>query len=155
MATDKSEPRVGLIFKIGFLAIVTLLVVRAALNSYFDQVVSAEKSVKIGQAVPHALINLRADEDQRLKSGPMPIEQAMQAIVAKGRMNASPDIAPSASRDVAPLQGWSKLPGEVPPAMTAPPPESVDAGAPAATPVDGGAKPAGDAGAPKKPNLKK
>jgi hypothetical protein len=150
MATDKSEPRVGLIFKIGFLAIVTLVVVRAALTSYFDQMASAEESRKIGQAVPHALINLRADEDQRLKSGPMPIDQAMQSIVAKGRMNVSPDIVPSASRDIAPLQGWSKLPGEVPPAMTAaPPPETPDAGAsPAATPVDGGAKPAG---APKKP----
>jgi hypothetical protein len=56
-------------------------------------------------------------------------------------MNASPDIVPTASKDVAPLQGWSRMPSEVnvPVTMTAsapaqaPPGPSPDAG------VDGAA----------------
>jgi len=71
----------------------------------------------------------------------MPVEQAMQAIVAKGRMGASPDIVPSASRDMGPMQGWMKMPNEVPSQMLAA--AESDGGAPAApaasaTP-DGGA----------------
>jgi hypothetical protein len=162
MAIDKSEPRVGLIFRIGFLVVALLIGVRALLNTYFDQIASAEESRKFGQVVPQALVNLRADEEQRLTGGPMPVDRAMQAIVARGRMGASPDIMPSASRDVAPMQGWSKMPIDVPPPMMAPPPESVDAGAPAlaAPPGDAGARrmgpdrgaPAGtDGGTPRKP----
>jgi hypothetical protein len=155
MATDKSEPRVGLIFRIGLLVIVLLVSIRGGLMSYFDSIASAEEQRKIGQSVPEALISLRADEDQRLKSGPMPIEKAMQDLAAHGRMAASPDIAPSASRDFAPMQGWSKMPGEVPATMTAPPPApaeptaapKTDAGAPAIAPP-------GTHGAPKKPNKK-
>lgn len=122
--------------------------------SYFDNIAHAEEQRKVGEAVPEALISLRADEDQRLKGGAMPIEKAMQDLAARGRM-ASPDITPSASRDFAPMQGWSKMPGEVPAAMTAPPAEPVeptaapktDAGAPAVAPP-------GAHGAPKKPNKK-
>ncbi len=85
----------------------------------------------------------------------MPIEKAMQTIVAHGRMGASPDIMPSASRDLAPLQGWSKMPAEVPPAMMAAPPATVDAGAHAVAPGDAGSRTMGtDAGAPRKPTKK-
>ena len=52
-------------------------------------------------------MSLRADEHQRMTAGPMPIDRAMQMLQTKGRM-ASPDIMPSASKDVAPLQGWVK-----------------------------------------------
>jgi hypothetical protein len=157
MAIDKSEPRVGLIFRIGFLIVGLLIGTRALLNSYFDQIAHAEETHKIGQAIPQPLIDLRADEEHRLTSGPMPVEQAMQTIASKGRMAASPDIMPSASRDLGPLQGWSKLPREVPAMMTAPPPEAVDAGAPpAAVPGDAGAHPTGAPGAaPLKKPLKK
>jgi hypothetical protein len=120
MASDKSDPRVGLILQVGVLAIVTLLATRAVLQAYFDRMERAEVARKLGTA--DSLVSLRADEKQRLSAGAVPIDKAMQMLVAKGRMNASPDIVPSASKDVAPLQGWSKLPGQVPPAMTAPPP---------------------------------
>jgi hypothetical protein len=152
MATDKSEPRVGLIFRFGFLVIIALIGTRAALTAYFDQIASAEELRKHGQVVPEALINLRADEERRLTGAPLPIEKAMQDMVSKGRMG-SPDIVPSASRDVAPMQGWTKLPGEVPPMMTAaPPPEAVDGGPAVAPAADGGANAAGpDAGPNKKP----
>jgi hypothetical protein len=155
MATDKSEPKTGLIFRIGFLAIIILLSLRAALISYFGNMASAEEERKIGQVVPEALNDLRADEKQRLSSGSMPVEKAMQEIVARGRM-ASPDTMPSASKDVAPLQGWTKMPGEVPPAMTAEPAMSMDAGAPgpASAGPDGGTHKPADGGAPKKPAKK-
>ena len=140
MAIDKSEPKVGLIFRIGLLVIVLLVATRALLNSYFDQIATAEEERKVGEAIPSQLLDLRADEERRLTSGAMPIDKAMMTIVGKGRTGASPDIMPSASRDLAPVQGWAKMPEEVPPAMMAPPPEAVDAGAPAAAPP-------GDAGA--------
>jgi hypothetical protein len=142
MATDKSQPRVGLILKIGALACVTLFVVRLGLISYFDDVAQAEEHRKFGDVKPEALMILRADERGRLTSGSMPIDKAMRQVVARGRMAASPDIAPSASKDLAPLQGWSKMPGEVPPAMTAPPEP------PPAQPTDAGPAPV-DGAAPK------
>jgi hypothetical protein len=52
------------------------------------------------------------------------------------------------------MQGWSKMPAEVPPMMMAPPPV-VDAGAPAAAPGDAGVRPATDAGAPTRKPTKK
>jgi hypothetical protein len=153
MSIDKSEPRVGLIFRIGLLVVGLLIGTRALLISYFDQIASAEEGRKIGGIVPQQLLDLRADEARRLTSGAMPIDKAMMTIVGKGRMGASPDIMPSASRDLAPVQGWNKMPGEVPPLMLAPPPEAVDAGAPAAAPLgDAGTRAPGPGGlAPRKP----
>ncbi len=155
MATDKSEPRTGLIFKIGFLSIIILLSLRAALVSYFNNMASAEEERKFGHIAPEALANLRADEKQRLSSGAMPVDKAVQEIVARGRMAASPDIAPSASKDLAPMQGWTRMPGEVPPAMTVATPEGADGGASGpAVGMDGGARKSPDGGPPKKPAKK-
>jgi|CZKU01.1.fsa_nt_gi hypothetical protein len=141
MAFDKSEPRSGLIFQIGLFAVVCLVGIRGVLIPYFDSITSGEQHRKIGMVVPAALLNLRADEDQRLKSGPMPVDKAMEAIVARGRMGASPDIMPSASKDIGPMQGWMKMPNEVPSPMMAAALD--DGGAPAApaasTSVDAGA----------------
>jgi hypothetical protein len=81
----------------------------------------AEIGRKVG--TPDSLIDLRAEDKRALSGGPMPIDKAMQMLAAKGRLNASPDIMPSASKDPAPLEGWSKLPGQVPPAFALPPPE--------------------------------
>jgi hypothetical protein len=137
MASDKSDPRVGLIFQVGILAIITLIVVHTTLQAYFDRMERAEIRRKVG--LPESLMSLRADEKERLTNGPMPIDKAMEMLATKGRMNASVDIMPSASRDLAPLQGWTKLPGQVPPAMTAtaPPPSSAPSAsaAPSAAPA--------------------
>jgi hypothetical protein len=149
MATEKSEPRSGLILRMGGLALVTLLVTHAGLGAYFDRMAKAEELRKRGNATPEALMSLRADEKARLAAGAMPIDKAMQMLADKGRMGAGPAITPTASKDVAPLQGWSKMPSEVPAQMTAPPPiEAVadagtamttgDAAATAATRQDGG-----------------
>ena len=142
MATDKSEPRIGLIVKVGALSVATLLAVHAVLTAYFDDIAQAEEHRKFGDVQPEALLSERADEQARLTSGPMPIDKAMQQLAARGRMAASPDIVPSASRDVAPLQGWSRMPAEVPAAMLAPP----EAAPPPSAPL------AGDAGAASAPD---
>jgi hypothetical protein len=152
MATDNSDPRVGLIFQVGILAIVTLLGSRALLQAYFDRMERAEVARKLGTA--ESLESMRADEKQRLSTGAMPVDKAMQMIVAKGRLNASPDIMPSASKDTAPLEGWSKLPGQVPAAMTAPPaPPPEPAPAPSASTAPSAAPSAAPAGnqRPKRP----
>lgn len=145
MATDKTEPRIGLIFSVGALAVVSLLVVRVALGAYFDRLVQAEELRKVGEAKPDALLQLRADESQRLSSGRMPIESALHELSQRGRMDASAALIPTASRDVAPLQGWARMPGEVPPGMMAPPPP------PPGSEADASAEAAAAGEAPKKP----
>ena len=149
MATDKSEPKIGLIFSVGLLCVVILVVVHAALTSYFNFALQGEELRKFGEVKPTALLALRAAEKDRLAAGAMPIDKAMEQVARQGRKNAPPEIAPGPSKDLAALTGWSKMPAEVPPAMML---AEVDAGAPLATGpamADGGAKPA-DAGAPKK-----
>ena len=148
MPHDTSPPRTGLILQGAVLAIVTLLVVHAALVTYFDHYAQAEEHRKFGEAKPEALISLRAYEKDQLSGGRVPIDKAMQEMVARGR-TASPDITPTESKDTAPLAGWPKLPSEVPAAMTAPPSAAapsaqpaVDAGA-AAAPVVNGPAPKG------------
>lgn len=157
MATDKTEPRVGLIFKIGLFCTVLLMAVHAALTSYFNFALQGEELRKYGEIKPVALLNLRAAEKDRLNGGAMPIDKAMEQVSHEGRKNAEAAIAPVQSKDVAPLSGWSKLPLEVPPAMMAA--SVADAGAPAealsvapdagAAHSDAGTKPAAP-GAPKK-----
>ena len=144
MPHDTSPPRTGLILKGAVLSIVTLLSVHAGLVTYFDHYAQAEEHRKFGEAKPEALINLRAYEKDQLSGGRVPIDKAMQDMLARGR-TASPDITPSESKDIAPLAGWPKLPSEVPAAMTAPPSTAapsasapaVDAGAAAVPPVNG------------------
>jgi hypothetical protein len=147
MATDKSEPRVGLILKIASASIVTLIATHAALTSYFDRIARAEEDRKWGEVKPEALMAERADEKTRLSSGATPVDKTMQQIAQRGRTEASPEIAPSASKDVEPLKGWMQMQSPVPPAMTAPEPEPAPSALPA---VDAGAtKAAVDGGTPK------
>src|SRR5215472_18335876 len=105
MPHDKSPPQTGLILKGAVLAIGTLLAVHGALVTYFDHYAQAEERRKFGEATPEQLINLRAYEKDQLNGGRVPIDKAMQDLVVRGR-TASPDITPSESKDIAPLQGW-------------------------------------------------
>jgi len=155
MATDKSEPRIALIGKIGVLAVTTLIGVHVALVSYFDQIAQAEVQRKYGDIKPDALISVRADEKQKLSSGPMPIDQAMQMLEQKGRMGAGPAIVPAPEKvDVSPMQGWIKMPAEVPAplqaAASAAAPAPAPSGAPSAAPSGSAAPPPGSAPPPLK-----
>jgi hypothetical protein len=144
MATDKSEPRVGAILKVSVVSVVTLIGLHAALVAYFDRMARAEELRKIGASSPAALLSLRADERERLSSGATPIEKAMHEIVAKGRSGSVPEVAPTISKDLTPLQGWIQMPQVVPGAMTAVPRE-----APVAVASDAGAPLTADGAAPK------
>jgi len=153
MATDKSEPRIALIGKIGVLAIVTLIGVHIALTAYFDRAAQAEMQRKYGDIQPDALISVRADEKQKLSSGPMPIDQAMQMLGQKGRMGAGPAIMPAPEKvDISPMQGWIKMPAQVPApleaAASAAAPAPAPSGAPSAAPSSSAAPPAGSAPPP-------
>jgi hypothetical protein len=132
MATDKSEPRIGLIIKVAVVVMVTLLILRAVLTSYFDQLLQAEQNRKIVAAKPEALTSLRAEEQDHLRNGPLPIDQAMHELATKGR---GPDFMPVASRDIAPLEGWVRMPIQAPSLMIA---ASQDAGASSGTIADAG-----------------
>lgn len=151
MATESSDPRIGLIVRVGILSVVTLIGTHAGLVAYFDRMARAEEYKKIGALPADALTSLRADEASRLSSGPMPVDKSMQTLAAKGRMGASPDIMPSASKDVAPLQGWMQMPADVPGPMTAPAPSASASAAPSASPSAApSAAPAGS-NTPKRP----
>jgi hypothetical protein len=138
MATDKSPPRAGLILKGSVIAIATLIATHSALVAYFDHYAQAEEQRKFGDMKPEALMSLREAEKERLHAGPVPIDKAMQQLAAGGR-TASPDIMPTASKDLAALQGGTLMPSQVPPEMTS----AQAAPAPSAQPsVDAGAAPA-------------
>lgn len=112
-------PRTGLVIQVGVTAVAILIAMHAGLVAYFDNQARAEEYRKIGSAQPEALMHVRADEKQRLNAGPMPIDKAMHMLDDRKRAGASPDIMPSASLDTAPLQGWVKLPSDVPMPMQA------------------------------------
>lgn len=114
MATDKSEPRVGLIFRIGIISCGVITALRFGLATYFDEITQAEEHRKVVEAKPEALLSLRSDEQRRLTEGPLPIDRAMHELVAKGRASVSSEIAPAESKDIAPLQGWIRMPAQVP-----------------------------------------
>ena len=148
MATESSDPRVGLIAQIGLLSIGTLIVIHVGMTAYFDSMARDEVYRKVGSIKPDALMSLRADEKQRLSSGSMPIEKSMQTLAAKGRMGAAPELAPSASKDVAPLQGWMQMPAQVPPTMMEPAPAPP---APSAAPSSSSSAAPAASNAPKHP----
>lgn len=125
MAVDKTEPRISLILKIGFIAIAGFIVTRIGLVSYFDSMTDEEEYDKIGRLKNPLLTEVREWEKVQLSSGPMPIDKSMNAIAEKGRM-AMPQIEPKQSTDTAPLECWKMMPCTPPATML------VDAGPSAA-----------------------
>jgi hypothetical protein len=150
MATDTTDPRIGLIVRIGILAIATLIGTRAGLVAYFDRMTKDEQYKKIGSLPTDALNSLRTDEKERLSSGSMSVDRSMQILAAKGRMGAGPDIMPSASKDIAPLQGWTQMPASVPAPMMAQDPNAAPSAssAPSAAPSASGAPSTAPSAAP-------
>lgn len=133
MGTDKSEPRIGLIVFVGVFVIVVLLSVRAGLVAYFDLESRAEEIRKAVASRPEARLAIQAEESRNLASGPLPIDRAMGVLGSKGRVAASLQIQPQASKDVSPLMGWMQMPATVPAPMV---PE-LDASADASIEPDG------------------
>lgn len=107
MATDKSEPRIGLIVGIGLLSIVTLVGLRVLLQSYFITVTEDEQRAKVFGQPARQVQHLREAEQQQLAGGPMPIDRAVRAL-GEGARPAG--ISPQPSTDWGALQGWTQRP---------------------------------------------
>src|SRR5688572_10994686 len=104
MATDETPPRHALILGIAFASVATLGTLKFIFDSYYKHVMEEEVAAK--SMAPVELQAARLADQQRLATGPMPIDKAMQDL-AKARGNV---ISPEQSTDDAPLVGWSKLP---------------------------------------------
>jgi hypothetical protein len=135
VATDATPPRHALILGIAIASALTLGTLKLIFDWYYKSVMEAEVAAKA--APPMELKAARLAEQQRLTSGPMPIDKAMQDL-AKSREAL---ITPEQSTDEGPLVGWSKSPRPVPA-----PAAAGDGGAMVAPAADAGAMVAGDAG---------
>jgi hypothetical protein len=147
MGTDKSELRIGAIVSVGVFVVAALLSVRVGLVAYFDITSRAEEVRKVAATRPTTRLAIQADESRQMTSGPLPIDRAMKVLATRGRLRASSEIQPVASKDISPLMGWMQMPATVPGPMAVTPDASADASpdddAHVATPVDGG-RPVGD-----------
>lgn len=144
MAYDKSEPKTGLITGLAVFVVVSVVLVRYGLVSYYDMMHDHEMALKVATRGIWQLNELRASSQQRLSGGAMPIDQAMAAIAQGQRPSA---VSPRASTDTSAITGWMQnsqpLPQEIPLTEPPPPPPPVDP----ATLGDGGAPVVGDASA--------
>ncbi len=107
MAYDRTEPRTKLIAIVGGIAVVSLVGIKFALDSYFitvNEAVAAEKD-KMPE-VYEPLQKLHEGEQKSLTQTGLPIGVAM-AEIAKSR---PADLTPQPSEDLGPMTGWSKLP---------------------------------------------
>jgi outer membrane protein OmpA-like peptidoglycan-associated protein len=111
MAYDRSEPRVALIAKIGVIALVSLVGIKFALDSYWVQMNEAVVAEKM-PAVYEPLKKLHDAEEKNLNQSATPITVAMQQLSQGGRVASGgpADIAPQPSDDLGPITGWSKMP---------------------------------------------
>ena len=132
MATDNSPPRNGLILVIAVASVFTLGALKFVFDSYYRYVMEEEVAAKI--APPTELRAARLEDQQRLASGPNPIDKAIKDL-AKNREAV---IQPQQSTDDGPLVGWSKTPRIVA-APTGANANSPDGGAASNAAIDAGA----------------
>ncbi len=98
---EAGEPRSAFIAIFGAATIVVLILVILGLQAYFDRVSQQQIFVKVLQPVSEDLLNLRAREDAQLHSYQyldraagrvrIPIERAMELLVAESKAGGSPD----------------------------------------------------------------
>jgi hypothetical protein len=115
MAFDKSPTRNSTIVALGATAIVSLVTVKLALDSYFIKI--TESTVEEKLVSPEQLIHQHELEKKALASGPMPIDQALAELTRKGRDGLRAegvDLSPKQSDDTGALTGWSKMPRALP-----------------------------------------
>nr|MBK7063835.1 hypothetical protein [Deltaproteobacteria bacterium] len=160
MAVDKTEPPIKVIVTVGAISLGVLVAMRMFFVSYFNDSYEARSRAHIdamlrGGSYVYTAGRVQADEARRLSGLPA-------AMTAVGRGQRPGAISPTASADLAPLQGWTLMPLEVPrPApVAAPAPAAAPAAvapavvapaaaaAPAAVPAPAAAAPAHPAVAP-------
>jgi len=136
MAVDKTEPPIKVILTVAALSLGTLVALRVLFVSYFNDQYETQTNRQIdammqqGSSVATAT-RVNEEEARRLTALPAAI-----AAVSRGARPGS--ISPTASTDVAALQGWTLLQREVPRPPPAPVPTVVEP-APVAVPVVPGA----------------
>lgn len=155
MAVDKTEPPIKVIVTVGAISLGVLVALRMFFVSYFNDSYEARSRAHIdamlrGGSYVYTAGRVRADEARRLSGLP-----AAMTAVAQGQRPGA--ISPTTSADLAPLQGWTLMPLEVPRPAPAPAPAPVAAPAPAvvapapapvAAPAPAAAAPAHPAAAP-------
>ena len=139
MAVDKTEPPIKVILTVAGLSIGILVALRLFFVSYFNNSYEARSREHVdamlrGGSYIWTAARVRTDEARRLGG----LQAAMSAVSQGQRPGA---ISPTASTDLAPLQGWSLAPREVPRAAPAPTPVAAPAPAPVAAPVPAPAAP--------------
>jgi hypothetical protein len=102
MATEKSEPKTVFIIQVGVGCILTLVVIRLAMVSYFDNVAAEIRAQQLLENQKPEMSSVNAASSS-LAQGPMPIDKAMQMLA-----NASPN-----------RQGLSGVEPQTPPDMKA------------------------------------
>ena len=106
--------RSALIVKIGVLAVGRCRR-RTSPHGVLRPMAQAEEQRKYGDIKPEALMSLRADEKQRLTSGAMPIDKAMQSLGegphGRGARHRAGGLEKATSRR---CRAGCKMPGEVP-----------------------------------------
>ncbi|MBK6531426.1 MAG: hypothetical protein IPF99_18000 [Deltaproteobacteria bacterium] len=127
MAVDKTEPPIKVIVTVGAISLGVLVAMRMFFVSYFNDSYEARSRAHIdamlrGGSYVYTAGRVHADEARRLSGLPA-------AMTAVGRGQRPGAISPTASADLAPLQGWTLMPLEVPR------PAPVAAPAPAAAPA--------------------
>jgi hypothetical protein len=113
MATESSPPQIRTILTVAFSSVVILAALNYVFRSYF--LMMTEEVEHAHLAKPEELIKLREGEQRNLTTSPVPIAQAMQQLVARGRTNYAAfqtDIAPQQSTDLGPMVGWVRTPNQ-------------------------------------------
>jgi hypothetical protein len=136
MAYDRNEPKTALITGLSVFVVVSVVLVRYGLVSYFNIMHDQETGLKIASRGSWQIAELRAQASQRLTGGAMPIDQAMAAI-AQGQRPAAVSPRPAATVDQAPMTGWSQMAQPLPTELAAS--EPVAAPAPVVAPAPAGA----------------
>lgn len=109
MAIDNTPPRLNLIVTIAAITVITLVAISFATQSYYAMMTDEARHEKI--APTRDKDDQTKAETTALTGAAVPLDQAM-AQIAKG---ARPDaITPTASEDLGPMTGWSKLPKPAP-----------------------------------------
>ncbi len=141
MAVDKTEPPIKVILTVSALSLGTLVTLRVLFVSYFNTQYEAHATRQIDAMMQQGsyiatTAGVRGEEARRLTGLP-----AAMAAVSRGERPGT--ISPTASTDVAALQGWTLLQREVPRPPPAPAPAVVEPAAAAVPVVPGALAPAG------------
>jgi hypothetical protein len=105
---DDTPPRNGVIFFYTVLAVLTLIGLKFVMDSFLDTTRRAVRAQHLEESVAsEALAQHREASQEALRSGDMPIDQAMQQLAERGR-GAFPQIRPFASADQGAREGWNR-----------------------------------------------